>query len=111
VISFTIQENEGIRKFLEGDDACIPISEYRYLHDRPLLRPNFLTEINDLVDRVGGKVQHKASKQKLATVLTEEAIKLGRYLDGELSDDKIKEILLIVRNLYTYCSDIDRKLK
>ncbi len=111
MISFLIEENEGIRKFLEGDDASVPISEYKYLHDRPLLRPSFLTQIDDLVNKVGEKIVRHKVKGAPIDRLTQYAITLGQRMDGVMDDDKAKIILFTLRDLYTFCNKMDQTLK
>lgn len=111
MLSFLIEENEGIRKFLDGDDSSIPISEYKYLHDRPLLRPSFLTQIDDLVKAVGEKIVSRKLTGKPVDDLTRFAISLGKQMDGPLTDDKVKTILLTLRDIYKFCNDMNLKLK
>ena len=111
-VSFLIEENEGIRKFMEGDDSYVPINEYKYLHDRPLIRPTFLTQIDDLVARVANKVEVNRLKSGLPIEnLTKLAITIGQNLDGELTDDKARNILLSLRSMHKICSELDKKLK
>lgn len=111
MLSFLIEENEGIRKFLEGDDSSMPVSEYTYLHQRPLIRPSFLTQIDDLVKIVGEKIVKRKLTGKPVDDLTNYAIALGKNMDGELTDDKTKAILLTLRSLYVFCNDLNTKLK
>lgn len=110
MISFLIEDNEKVKNFLEGDDTYIPISEYRYLHERPLIRPNFITQINDLVDKIAPRVE-KYKPMTAVKQMSEYAIGLGTNLDGELTDGKIKTILFIFRGIYILCKDLDEKLK
>jgi hypothetical protein len=111
MLSFLIEENEGIRKFLEGDDKSIPVSEYRYLHERPLLRPSFLTQIDDLVKKVGEKIVKRKLTGKPVDDLTQFAISLGQQMDGELTDEKVRTILFTLRKIYVFCNDMDKKIK
>lgn len=111
MISFRIQDHEGIRKFLEGDDSYIPVSELQYLHTHPLLRPNFVTEIDDLTIEVGQKIVEKKITGKPIERLEEIAIAIGtRMHRPEISDEDTKQILFSLRDLYKLCSDLKTKL-
>jgi hypothetical protein len=111
-VSFLIEENEGIAKFLNGDDSCIPIGEYKYLHDRPLLRPTFLSQIDDLAHRVAAKITKNNLKSGIpADTLTKHAITIGVNLEGNLDDTKAANILIALRHIYTICLELDKKLK
>jgi hypothetical protein len=111
MISFLIENNEGIRKFLEGDDGYVPVSEYMYLHNKPLLRPNFITQIQDLVDKVGHKIMKHKLSGKPVDKLEDIAIALGQNMDGELTNEKAAAVVMELRNLYKHCNDLDKKLK
>lgn len=111
MISFLIEENEAIRKFLEGDDSYIPSSEYMYLHDRPLIRPNFITQIQDLVDVVGHKIMKHRLNGKPVDRLEDIAIALGQAMDGEMNSTKANTVVMELRNLYQHCNNLNRKLK
>lgn len=110
MISFLLKEHEGIKKFFEGDDSAIPVSEFMYLHTRPLLRPNFLTEINELVEKVGQKIIAINLNGKPIDDMRDIAIKLGTQMDGEMDEEKAKAVLFALRQLYKLCKGLDEKL-
>lgn len=110
MVSFLIEEHEGIRKFLQGDDSYVPISEYRYLHDRPLLRPSFITQIDDLVKKVGTKIVARKLKGQVIEDLTKHAIALGTQMNGDLTDEKAKAIVFTLRDIYNFCLKLDKNL-
>ena len=111
MISFLIKDNENIRNFLEGKDDYIPTSEICYLHTHTLIRPNFSTEIQDLVEKVGEKIIAKNITGKPIDTLEELAIKIGQELsDGSLSNEGAKSVLFSLRRLYKLCNDLDKKL-
>lgn len=111
MISFLIEENEGIRNFLEGSNDYIPTSEYMYLHDRPLLRPNFVTQIHDRLNQVGEKILAAKLTGKPIDRLTQLAIQMGQQMDGVITEEKAKTIVLALRDLYNYCNLLDKQLK
>ena len=111
MVSFLIEENEQIRKFFEGDDSCIPISEYMYLHTRPLLRPTFLTQINDVGELLEVKLTGKKPGQGVIDKLSALAIRMGKNMEGDITEDKAREILLALREYYNLAQDLLRKFK
>lgn len=110
MISFLIEDNEIIHKFLNGDDSNIPVSEFMYLHTRPLLRPNFLTQIDDLVNKVGRKIVAIKLTGKPIDDLTGMAIRLGQAMDGEITEVRAQLILLTLRDIWKLCIDLDKRL-
>lgn len=106
--SFLIEENTNISNFLEGDDSHIPVSELLYLHTHPLIRPNFLTQIDDLVNKVGTKIIEKNVKGKVIMDLSIIAIEIGTKLDN--IEDNTEELLLTIRKLYQLCINLDKTL-
>ncbi len=110
-IDFTIESNGGIKKFLEGDDTCIPVHELIYLHTRPLIRPNFLTEINDLVENVGKKIISRNVTGKPVADLISIAINIGKSIETpSLTEPQATTILLELRKLYSLCNHLDKSL-
>lgn len=111
MISFLIKDNEGISKFMEGNDSYIPISELQYLHTHPLLRPNFLTEIDDLIKEVGQKIIDKKISGKPIDELQEHAIDIGILLNTPIiSEDSGRKILFSLRKIYKLCNKLKEKL-
>ena len=107
--SFTIEENEGIRKFLDGNNKYIPTQELIYLHSHPLVRPNFLTQIDDLVRSVGEKIIAKGITGKPIEDLSSIFIRIGRQLP-DITEDNAEEIVMALRDLYTLSIGLDKNL-
>ncbi len=107
MISFTIAGNSNVSKFLNRATDEAPTAELIYLHTHPLLRPNFLTEINDLVDQAGEKILQRGITGKPIEKLEQLAIQIGTSLtDPNISQDNAKVILLAIRDLYELCKKI-----
>lgn len=104
MISFLIEENESIKNFLEGSNDYIPVSEFKYLHERPLLRPNFLTQIDDLVRETGEKMIERNISGAPIEHLTKVAVVIGQQLEGEMTDTKAERALFALRDLYKFCT-------
>ena len=111
MISFLIKDNENVSKFLKGDDSYIPVSELQYLHIHPLLRPNFLTEIEDLVREVGEKIIQKRITGKPVEQLEVLAIEIGLKASNPLiTNEDGKAMMISLRKLYKLCNSLKEKL-
>jgi hypothetical protein len=100
--------NPEIKKYFEGDDSCAPVRELIYLHTHPLVQPNFLIEINNLVlvstDKLVARNATKASKAVQG--LEDLCIKLGQ----SLPEDEVtaENALIYLRDLYNLCNEINK---
>lgn len=100
--------SDSIRPFFSGDNSRPPTRELVFLHTHPLLRPNFLTEIEDellkaanaLSNRSGQK-STEAQRQVLYSAIQEIANALPN-----LSQDNALEVLKAMRNVYTIAKSI-----
>lgn len=100
--------NPDIKKYFEGDDSCAPIRELLYLHTHPLVQPNFLIEINNLVIQAGNKLISKniSATSKMVQDLEDICIKLGQTLPEDTSS--AEKALPHLRDLYNICTKINR---
>lgn len=102
---FTIPGNEAIRNFFYGSDHYIPTNEIVYLGEHPLIRPNFMTEIEDLVKQTGDFIVTNGLNGFALDELTNYAITLGNLLP-DITRENAKETLMALRGVYTLCNDI-----
>ena len=98
-------KNTKIKSFFGGDDSFPPVSELLYLHTHPLIRPNFLTEIENLVKEaeeylIANKITGSITKE-----LEEIAINIGTKLP-ELTEENSLELLKEIRKLYILCKNL-----
>jgi hypothetical protein len=100
--------NSDIKKYFEGDDSYAPIRELIYLHTHPLIRPNFLIEINNLAVEAGNKLIARNVPNTSSTIATLEklCIKLGQNLPE--STEAAEIALPYLRELYILCNKINR---
>lgn len=101
---FTIKGNEGIRNYFSGNNSYVPIPEILYLHDRPLLRPNFLTEIQDLVEETGKYLKEKNITGYVLDKLSEYAITLANTLP-DVTKDNAELVLGTLRDIRHLCKN------
>lgn len=102
-------DNPMIKKFFEGDNSYKPTSELVYLHSRPLIKPNFIAQINDLVEVAGSKLVSRKvpANSKIVKDLEAIGIKLGVSM-GTLNPENPEEVLEHLRELYRLCLKINR---
>lgn len=101
--------NPNIRKYFEGDGTYTPVRELIYLHTHPLVKPNFIDEINNLVTLAGDKLIYRNVPGNSKTVLGLQnlCIKLGEKVT-DLNYESANEVLKNLRDLYVLCNKINR---
>jgi hypothetical protein len=109
---FLLENNQGIKEFFEGKDTYIPTSELNYLRKHPLVRPNFLTQIDDLLIGSISKLE-KANYTGISfkKELEDIAIRIGTNVAADENTEGIeeqsKEILFALRDLRNLCLKIN----
>jgi hypothetical protein len=103
--------NELIKNYFEGDDSYVPTSELMYLHTRPLVQPNFLAQLEEMVLETGKLllVKHNIKGYPLPQLETL-AIKIGQRLPT-ITQDNAPEILGAMREVYRICKEMKTTLK
>ena len=101
---FTLASNEGIRNYFYGSDKYIPTSELIYLSTRPMIRPNFMTEVEDLVKETTQYISEKGLNGFALDQLTEYAIELANLLP-EITQENASKVLEALRGIYILCND------
>lgn len=103
--SFT---NTQIKEFFEGSNSYIPVSELLYVHSHPLIKPNFLAEIESLINITGEIMVQKKMSGAPVKKFTSLAQDLGRELP-ELTEDNAVSVLGTLRDIYKLCTTITGK--
>jgi len=100
--------NKDIKKYFDGDDSCAPIREVIYLDTHPLIRPNFLLEVNSLVVSAGEKLM--AAKANVNSKPVKELERLCINLGTNLPKDEASAEIFLkhLRDLYNLCNSILR---
>lgn len=83
----------------------IPTYELIYLHTHPLIVPNFMTELSEMIIVAGKAIE----KHKLSTYytdkLTDAAIRIGKELPS-INNSNAALILEAMRDAYKLCKDL-----
>lgn len=98
-------KNAIIKAYFEGDDSYIPVGELIYLHEHPLVLPNFLTEIDELVIKAGEVIERKNMTGYPVEQLVKLAVQIGTSLPT-VDYNTGPELLKALRELYTLCTKL-----
>lgn len=101
--SFSINDPR-INKYFLGDNTDPPVRELMYLFSHPLIRPNFINEIDCMVQ--SKYAMALSAKEKgigfNSTQIEEACINLGNSLEGLSPKDPLKT-LQALREVYNIC--------
>lgn len=102
-------KNPDISDWLNRKSSNAPVREFLYLHEHPLIRPNFLSDVEVLIFETG---QHMLQKNisgtpanKLLSISETFASRLNTFVAGR-DEDSAKDVLESLRDLYTLCTRI-----
>lgn len=104
-LDFTIKGNDNLRSFFEEDGDHVPVSEMVYTHNHPLLRPNFLTEINDLAELAGDIILAKSITGKILEDYCMFAVRISSSFPN-VTYETAETLMVELRNLYKLCNQI-----
>ena len=102
--NFTLS-NKKIAAFFSGDDDSIPVGELLYLHGHPLIKPNFIDEIAELVTKTNDHLITKKIGGHPVEEFTRIALSIGNQLP-ELTEEGARSILKEFRLLYNLCNSL-----
>jgi hypothetical protein len=104
--SFSFENNELIRNYFNGGGEYTPIAELLYVHTHPLVRPNFVSEIEVIINKAHAVLEHKnAIDNKTGKRLVDWSKELGTLLPC-LDESTAPRVLELLRNIYGVCSPI-----
>lgn len=72
--------NTEILNWFEGKVVPPPVKQFKYLHTHPLVKPNFITEIEGLILKAGHDASHMALVGKPIEDLASEAVVFTKAL-------------------------------
>lgn len=101
-------KNPMISDYFKGSDKYVPVPEMMYIHSHPLVMPNFIAEIEELINNTHGVLLSKNVKQGSSNRLVQLAQSLGKLLPI-LDDNNAAEALCVLREIYKLCLVITGK--
>jgi hypothetical protein len=108
ITDFTFN-NPFIRDYFLGSDEYVPVPEFLYIHTHPLVKPNFMLEIEETINRTSEYLQMKNMKGTSVTKFLHLAQSLGAVLPIQ-DESKASEALKILREIYLFCIKITGKV-
>lgn len=94
-----------IRAYFEGKGVYIPTGELLYIHTHPLIKPNFLADLEMFVNQTSEYLVFSKMSGKPVERLAIMATKLGRMLP-DLNKDNAEQALDVLRDVYRLCSKL-----
>ena len=107
IIDFSFN-NPRIREYFEGSDEYIPSEELVYVHTHPLIRPNFLAQLESIVNLTAEHIIEKSMRGKPVNRFIQLTENLGKLLPG-ISKDNSAEVLKVLRDIYSHCGKVTGK--
>ena len=100
--------NPRIRNYFEGSDEYVPVEELLYVHSHPLVRPNFLAQIESILNLTAEHIIEKSMKGKPINKFVQLTENLGKLLPG-ISKENSAEVLKVLREIYSHCGKVTGK--
>lgn len=98
-------KNESIKDYFLGSDFYVPVSELIYVHEHPMIRPNFLADLEVIILRTSKLMEDKNIKGKVVDKFLNLTIKLGQELPV-ISKENAPRILSTLRAVYMLCTKL-----
>lgn len=97
--------NTQIKAYFEGSDAYVPVSELMYIHSHPLIKPNFLDQLEALILQTSELIKKKNIRGAIIDRLTTHAASFGAELPT-ITQDNAPKILGHLREVYKICNGL-----
>lgn len=97
--------NDLIRAYFEGSNDYVPSSELIYLHEHPLIKGSFLTEIERMINETSSLLHRKNMQGPIVQRFIEYSIRLGAELPI-IDEQTAPRILEELRNIYSLCNGL-----
>lgn len=99
---FSFKNSLILKYFTDPNAKYVPSAELIYIHTHPLVTPNFLNEIQELINTTTLEFNNKRLTGIPVEKLTDSAIELGQAL-VKVDSTTAPNILRILRDIYVYC--------
>lgn len=96
----------AIKSWFDKNSDASPIREFMYLHEHPLIRPNFVSDIEVLIYDTGQHMLRKnvsgAPANKLVSLAEAFAAQLNVFVEDR-TEESAGDVLERLRDLYQIC--------
>lgn len=100
-------DNQLIQAYFDGDDSYVPQGELIYLHTHPLVKPNFLVQLEQMILDCGKFIKARNITGFPIEELERLGIKLGQLLPN-VTYDNAAQVMGVMRELYVLCKNIGK---
>lgn len=97
--------NYRIRQYFEGSDDYIPTAELLYIHAHPLVKPNFLNELESFINLTAKEMADRNMKGVIVDKFVTHTRNLGVQLPT-LTNQNATTVLVALREIYKLCVSI-----
>ncbi len=104
--------NSSIKNWFESKDGSTPpTKEFQYLHSHPLVKPNFLVQLEVMILEASRDIQVKNIVGKPISELSNGAVNMAEALNDFMAtrdDDSAQRCLLAMRRVYKACKFVSK---
>lgn len=101
--------NKSIRDYFDGNSEDAPVREALYVHEHPLISPNFLVQLDAYVQTLGQYlVRNNVKTGYHLTRIEEIAIEMGSLLP-DFNEANATKFLVLAKEMYQFCKTITGK--
>jgi hypothetical protein len=97
--------NYRIRQYFDGSDDYIPSAELLYIHTHPLIKPNFLNELESFINLTAKDMADRNMKGAIVNKFVQHTKALGVQLPT-LTNQNAANVLAALREIYKLCVSI-----
>lgn len=98
-------KNSQIKAYFEGSDNYVPSSELMYIHSHPLVKPNFLDEMEAIILKTANLIERKNIRGAVIDKITNLTMQFGAELPN-ISQENAPKILGHLREIYKLCNGL-----
>lgn len=97
--------NALIRGYFTGKESTPPVSELLYVHSHPGIRPNFLSQLELIINKTALHMANRNITGSPVQKFTHLTIRLGQILPG-LNQENAAEALETLKQIYKLCVEV-----
>lgn len=97
--------NPLIRQYFDGSDSYLPTGELLYIHQHPLVKPNFLDQLESFINLTAKDMADRNMKGTIVDKFVEQTTVIGSNLPA-LTKQNAAMVLAALREIYKLCVSI-----
>lgn len=97
--------NTLISNYFSGDEEYKPVNELLFLHTHPLIKDNFITQIESKINSTTDLIDRRKIRGKSVDKLIDQTIRLGKIMP-DLNEQNAPEVLDAFREINKICDQL-----